>query len=346
MQWKWLAIAAGLLFLIWLPGFVPHFWAGLGVLALVAFFMLIQQFEKFRKISTLLFAGWILLFLAAPITLRFLPATQDEIIVSRDLFDVRTGERLHIPAGRSFQTLRNWCNTVEASYVQDITKEYGLQVDQSTGRIDQGVLDRMLLRAPAANDQKSFIVRSDKDAELRAKILAVKKWRAECSDFILAHSKRKLLPTMDSYAWFITLSALVIGGFIVGASSGKPQISRTTFGVALLLTAAVVFHSLFLQPIATPTTEAWSKLSPSEVIKALEGLDTAEKRRAIFWAFALVLGGAVFLSRITGISQINRIVWSTAVLLSLALLFDWLWWGGGTVHKIFYEYLKPVWGFM
>ncbi len=193
---KWVFVTlAGLLFILWFTGYVASFWAGLGMIVLLATLAAIQKLERLRGFATLIFIAWIILFLVVPQLFRTFPLTEEGLETQKRVTDLRRAEELHVPGDRALRALRFWCNDVENSIVKEITLQY---------RSEKGNLQKIV---------DSFIKSTSaleiaRDKIMRDRILVLQKYRDECTQFILDNSKAKTVPSFA--LWQIAAIFLVV----------------------------------------------------------------------------------------------------------------------------------------
>ena len=119
--------AAVLIFLVialWLAGFVASLWVGLGVLAMTAIIVMIQQLPELQRAALWIFVGWAIMFLVLPTILSHFPYTREGLLARHRLMDMIAGERVHPPMGDAFIEVKVRCDDWEREYTNQLAFAY------------------------------------------------------------------------------------------------------------------------------------------------------------------------------------------------------------------------------
>lgn len=204
------ASLVGLLFVLWFVGYVENFWTGVGLITLLGVLAVLQKLERLRRFATLLFISWAILFLVLPQVFRSLPLTEQELMIQRQIADLRRAEELHIPGDRALRVLRLWCNDVENSIIKEITLQYRNRKKDLTSIIDAFIKSTGGLEIA-------------RDEELRNRIIALQEYRAKCGQFILERSKINAVPGLEAWHWATILLTIVFVTSFLARGAAKDE---------------------------------------------------------------------------------------------------------------------------
>mgnify|MGYP001574005773 CR=1 FL=1 len=117
-NWRWLLAAIPILLILRIAGFVGNFWTGLGVVALLAFVVLLENFPTtFRRYIWIVFAGWVILFLGLPpLWNAFLvnrPLTREALEEQHRAMDLLSSELNRPTALIAKESIAGYCRALE-----------------------------------------------------------------------------------------------------------------------------------------------------------------------------------------------------------------------------------------
>lgn len=232
-----------LVLLLW-AGLLPGFTFVLGIVAFVCLIVLIRSNIEAGFWRSASMTGLVLLLFFLNIwslVLGLFPLSTQTIKDRKGIIDVQIYETFHAPAGISLRDLREACDSAETKAANLLRQEYGEWVTEAR-------VKEMLNSTDV--EEKAFAPRQEDD-KLRAKIVALKKWRADCSQFILDHTPKNLIAATRDYlkslkvgivGWIAILVFLDLGGIAISWAIQDPKnpewslfISKLTFAIVMTL---------------------------------------------------------------------------------------------------------------
>ncbi|MDP3769439.1 MAG: hypothetical protein Q8R40_00690 [bacterium] len=146
--------------------------------------------------------------------------------------------------------------------------------------------------------------------------------------------------------WALILVALLALARLVTHLTKKDVFCRIAFYTSMIITGYLVITWVSSWPHPVLSVHTWDKIMA--VVAPEEGLRYS---RVFFWIMAVIAHVAIIRSGLRGKVDLKRKVRLPGVfpsgkviaLFLLLLLFDWMWWNGGTVLRI-HEYITGLWG--
>ena len=229
-----------------LAGFIGNVWTGFGIIALFAIWVVIGNLlPAYRRYALAVYAGWIICFLIIPALSgrveRSAPFT-NEVLEQRSVWgDLITSESFKVSVLRDFVGFKRFADRMERSGGAWITQEY----DRIYDSYHRGDMTRAQI--------------SERDRQLRAQILADKKWRDAASEFIQSQNSHSTLSLWDKAqkainesevaARFLLLAVFGIVAILIAALLpfyGRGLLAAA--GILLLLVGLIASAILFINP--------------------------------------------------------------------------------------------------
>ena len=163
------------------------------------------------------------------------PLSTQAVKDRKEIADLQGYEILHAPAGIALGDYRKYCDSVEAK-ITDLLKR------ESIGLAAENNIEAMLRRRIDPNTQ--MFTPSSAEEEYRAKIIALKKERAQCSKFILENTPKGPIIAARDYVrsleigivgWIAILVFLNLMGVTIAWGVQKMWVSKLTFAVVMTL---------------------------------------------------------------------------------------------------------------
>ncbi len=200
-------------FVLRIANFIGDIWIGFGAIALLVIAAIIYLLPAWKKTVSVLFFGWIILFLILPVltgkTKEQLQHTATAIEQQGVWGDLFTSEKIRPHGLQDITAFRRWADKMESVGGQYITQQYeGLYNDYQRGTISR---EKLL----------------EKDALLRRQIIADVRWRKESSGFIQEQEPKEQKLKNDEASFF--------SGLLDSLKSSQVAGSYLIFGVILFL---------------------------------------------------------------------------------------------------------------
>lgn len=343
-----------LMLVLWIAGFVPSFWVGVGVLAMIGVVFMIQQFPKYQTAAMWIFGAWLVMFIALPSVLNYFPGIRTEWGALRMISALKTAERMHPAMARAILVKKTQCQVIETRYTDAITtaygalmKEYKPLIDEEIGAIaklpqqDAIIIDQLKSGAlikdkhisvtapPGAKltkegelARKLEAIRA-KDHILAGKLLNAQKERQICRDWILAHAPSPDVKTPTDWSgWIAVLLPTYMFALAMAWSVKKPVISKVAEAIVISIVLILAIH--------------WIATDGVDFLKALVMEDEGReftKGRGLYWIFFAVLSGVTLLSGLWA-QKLKAAVAGMILVFLLGLAGDWFFWQQGSLHQV------------